>query len=214
MSDLPLNQPAEIPPELDRWNWGAFLLNWIWGIGNSTLIALLALIPGVNLIVMVVLGLRGSRWAWRNRAWRDAAQFRQVQRRWAIAGVIVWLLALAAGAGIVSSVLWAVKGSEPYRMTMQAVRDDVRVRAAIGETIETPFWVFGNITVQAGGTGAAQFNIPLSGDKGNGRVLSRALRTNGAWSLRLVIVNVDGNDVPIVLENADRVQVPNAPVDL
>jgi hypothetical protein len=22
--------PATFPPELDRWNWGAFLLNWIW----------------------------------------------------------------------------------------------------------------------------------------------------------------------------------------
>lgn len=32
---------AVVPPELDRWNWGAFLLNWIWGIGNNTFIALL-----------------------------------------------------------------------------------------------------------------------------------------------------------------------------
>ncbi|WP_281405489.1 hypothetical protein [Mesorhizobium sp. B2-6-4] len=36
MAGQPLNQPAEIPAELDRWNWGAFFLNWIWGIGNST----------------------------------------------------------------------------------------------------------------------------------------------------------------------------------
>lgn len=67
MSSDPLNSPAAIPPELDRWNWGAFFLNWIWGIGNSTPMALLALIPGVNVIVMLVLGMRGSRWAWRNR---------------------------------------------------------------------------------------------------------------------------------------------------
>ncbi|BAV45927.1 hypothetical protein MesoLj113a_40100 [Mesorhizobium sp. 113-1-2] len=66
MAGQPLNQPAEIPAELDRWNWGAFFLNWIWGIGNSTFIALLALIPVVNLIMIFVLGARGSRWAWQN----------------------------------------------------------------------------------------------------------------------------------------------------
>ena len=38
-------EPQDIPPELDRWNWGAFLLNWIWGVGNNTYIALLTLVP-------------------------------------------------------------------------------------------------------------------------------------------------------------------------
>ena len=48
----PLNPPDRIPPELDRWNWGAFLLTWIWGLGNSVFIALLALIPLVNIVMM------------------------------------------------------------------------------------------------------------------------------------------------------------------
>jgi hypothetical protein len=38
-----------VPPEIRRWNWGAFLLNWIWGIGNDTYIALLLFIPLVTL---------------------------------------------------------------------------------------------------------------------------------------------------------------------
>src|SRR6516162_11951094 len=46
MSDLTVRpDPKAIPAEIKRWNWGAFLLNWIWGIGNQTYIALLALIP-------------------------------------------------------------------------------------------------------------------------------------------------------------------------
>jgi len=37
MTDQSLpHSPAEVPDEIDRWNWGAFLLNWIWGIGNNT----------------------------------------------------------------------------------------------------------------------------------------------------------------------------------
>ena len=96
MANGPLNEPAEIPPELDRWNWGAFFLNWIWGIGNSTFIALLALVPLVNLVMIFVLGARGSRWAWRNRAWRDAEQFRRTQRNWAIAGLAIWVVSIAS----------------------------------------------------------------------------------------------------------------------
>ena len=85
MSDARLsNVPAEIPPELDRWNWGAFLLNWIWGLGNDTFIALLTLVPGLGFIMMIVLGLRGNRWAWRNGRWDSVEHFRRVQRRWAI----------------------------------------------------------------------------------------------------------------------------------
>jgi hypothetical protein len=51
MSDSPVRfDPKTIPAEINRWNWGAFLLNWIWGIGNQTYIALLALIPGFGFI--------------------------------------------------------------------------------------------------------------------------------------------------------------------
>src|SRR5580658_4147854 len=84
-------EPQDIPPELDRWNWGAFLLNWIWGIGNNTFIALLTLVPGVGVIMMFVLGAKGSGWAWRNGRWDSIEHFRRVQRRWAIWGVALYL---------------------------------------------------------------------------------------------------------------------------
>src|SRR3990170_1543286 len=47
---------AVVPPEVDRWNWGAFLLNWIWGIGNNTFIALLMFVPFANFVMPFVLG--------------------------------------------------------------------------------------------------------------------------------------------------------------
>ena len=30
------NYDIELEKELKRFNWGAILLNWIWGIGNKT----------------------------------------------------------------------------------------------------------------------------------------------------------------------------------
>ena len=68
-----------VPAEVDRWNWGAFLLNWIWGVGNNTFIALLMFVPFAGIIMMFVLGVKGSEWAWRNKRWESVEQFKAVQ---------------------------------------------------------------------------------------------------------------------------------------
>jgi hypothetical protein len=214
MADQPLNQPAEIPAELDRWNWGAFLLHWIWGIGNSVFIALLMFVPLVNIVMMFVLGARGSRWAWRNRAWRDAEHFRSVQRKWAIAGVIVWVASIGLAAAGFSSIPIAMKSSDAYKMTMDAVRADAGVKAALGDDVDAGFWVNGGINVEAGGTGEAKLSIPIKGSKGSGTAVSNAVRSNGVWNLRLVVVNVDGFDAPLVLKNEDKVTIPRGPLSI
>ncbi|WP_346912580.1 cytochrome c oxidase assembly factor Coa1 family protein [uncultured Roseibium sp.] len=214
MTSEPLNQPPEIPPELDRWNWGAFLLNWIWGIGNSVFIALLMFVPLVNLVMFFVLGARGSRWAWRNRAWRDAEHFRSTQRKWAIAGVIVWIVTIGLGVGIVAGLPAIMKSSDAYAMTMAAVRNDAAVEDALGGNIESGFWINGSINVEAGGTGTAYLNFSITGSKGSGRAITHAVRTNGIWELRVLVVYPEGTTVPIVLENKANVSIPGAPQDL
>jgi hypothetical protein len=87
---------AAVPPEVRGWNWGAFLLTWIWGIGNGTYIALLAFVPLVNLAMPFVLGAMGTSWAWRNKRWESIDQFKRVQRSWALwgLGVVGALVAL------------------------------------------------------------------------------------------------------------------------
>jgi hypothetical protein len=72
-----------IPSELRRWNWGAFLLNVIWGLGNKTYIAFLALVPAFGFVMIFVLGAKGSDWAWRNKRWDSVEHFKRVQRQWA-----------------------------------------------------------------------------------------------------------------------------------
>jgi hypothetical protein len=214
MTDQPLNTPAEIPPEIDRWNWGAFLLNWIWGIGNSVFIALLALIPLVNIVMIFVLGARGSRWAWRNRAWRDVEHFRSVQRKWAIAGVIVWIVFFALGAAAIGTVPMMLKNSDAYAMTMQEVRGNADVVAALGDNIESGFWVNGSINIQFDGTGQASLSIPLQGSKASGTAVSHAVRNNGVWQLRLLVVGVEGAPAPFILKNEDNVPVTNGGVKI
>lgn len=199
MTNEALNDPAEIPAELDRWNWGAFFLNWIWGVGNSTWIALLALIPLVNIIMIIVLGLRGSRWAWRNRAWRSVDQFRRTQRAWGIAGLLVWIVVLGGGGTLVASLPRILKSADAYALTLKAVRSDQEVVRALGPDIQDSYWIFGQVSVKDDGTGSANYSIPIHGERGSGNVISQATREGNRWTIRQLIVNVDGRQKPIVI---------------
>lgn len=210
MAEKALNEPAEIPPELDRWNWGAFFLNWIWGIGNSVFIALLALIPLVNIVMMFVLGARGSRWAWKNRAWRDAEHFRRTQRGWAIAGVIVWVLAIGFAGSMVVIVPTIIKSTGAYQLTMETARADERVQQALGEDFDAGFWVGGSVETN-NGLGRASLSIPVTGSKGKGSIISEASSRGGVWTLSLLYVTVDGVAAPIVVHNPNNIAIPNAP---
>ena len=93
---------TEVPVEIrDKWNWGAFGFNWIWGIGNDTWIALLMFVPVANLVMLVLLGVKGNEWAWQNKRWESIEQFKRVQHLWAK----VWVILL-----IVTVVLWILFG--------------------------------------------------------------------------------------------------------
>jgi hypothetical protein len=86
---------ADVPAEVPGWNWGAFLLGWIWGVKNRTWVALWTFIPIVGIPVHVILGVKGSEWAWRNRQWENVEQFQRTQRRWSWYGLILMLVILA-----------------------------------------------------------------------------------------------------------------------
>lgn len=77
------------------WNWGAFFLTWIWGAYHGVWISLLALIPGVGLVMAFILGAKGNAWAWNNDKDKDATRFNARQRTWALWGLGIW------GVGIV-----------------------------------------------------------------------------------------------------------------
>ncbi|WP_421725566.1 cytochrome c oxidase assembly factor Coa1 family protein [Bauldia sp.] len=203
---MPLpGQPRDepIPPRLDRWNWGAFLLNWIWGIGNSTYIALLMFIPGVNLVMVFVLGARGSRWAWRNRIWADEDHFRRTQRNWARAGVIVLVgLALFIPAAFFG-MLTLMTNTDAYRQSMEIMRTDQRVIAVMGEPIEAGWFVTGNVSLN-NDDGTSELSIPVSGPKASGRLISRATKTDGVWTVNQLALLIDGQSEPIVLIGGGR----------
>ena len=116
-----------VPPEILRWNWGAFGFTWLWGIFNGTWIALLALIPVVNVVMVFVLGAKGSEWAWRNKRWESVEHFRRVQRRWGIAFLICFLLFFVLPIGLIAYV-----GPQ--------LLNSPQLQAALDQTLQPPVW--------------------------------------------------------------------------
>lgn len=87
----------DIPAEIKKWNWGAFFLSWIWGIGNQVWISLLMFVPIVNIVIPFVLGFKGSEWAWKAKEWESVEHFKRVQRLWAIWGAVIFFTGIILG---------------------------------------------------------------------------------------------------------------------
>jgi TIR domain len=80
---------ASVESELKKWNWGAFLLGPIWGIGHGVFRSLLTFVPIYGIYEWIMLGRQGNRWAWEKRRWDSVESFRKTQRKWAMWGAIV-----------------------------------------------------------------------------------------------------------------------------
>jgi hypothetical protein len=96
--------------ELDKWNWGAFLLSWIWALGHGLWLQgilglLVSFIPFGGLVVSIFFALKGNRWAWEKGTYSTKEELREKERKWAAAGVIfiglivaLAIIVVAAGA--------------------------------------------------------------------------------------------------------------------
>lgn len=194
-------QPKDtpIPPKLDKWNWGAFFLNWIWGIGNSTYIAFLMFVPFVNFIFIFILGAKGSQWAWKNRIWENEEHFIRTQRNWARMGCLLPLIITALAGALIFGIFSIMKNSDAYKISMREVRANTEVIEILGSPI-TPGWlVFGSINVDANGSGKAYISIPIFGPKGDGKVESSAIKSNGIWQLQLLKVRIENSGKVITI---------------
>lgn len=83
-----------------RFNWGAFLLSWIWGLFHKKYITLIiipiAYIPKIGGLLAFILGiyfgLKGNRWALENKQFTSIEQFNKYQCRFVVAAVIILII--------------------------------------------------------------------------------------------------------------------------
>ncbi len=199
-------EPKAIPPEIDRWNWGAFLLNWIWGVGNNTFIALLTFIPFFGILIMpFVLGAKGSAWAWRNGRWDSIEHFKRVQRLWAIWGAVIWIGAIVLWGGLFGSVFYMLGHSDAYRLGVAKLQANSEAVNVLGTPIQTGI-PMGSVSL-AGASGKALLNFSVSGTKATGQAFLEAVKQNGVWAITHFKLKVDGRDDVIDLMNETRAEI-------
>lgn len=195
-----LGKHADIPPEIKGWNWGAFLLNWIWGIGNKTYIAFLMFVPVVNIVMPFVLGARGNAWAWQNKKWDSTEHFKRVQRQWrfwslvSLAAIVMVILMAVA---IIFGVYSLMKSSEVYQLSIQRIETNVEVRQTLGDPIEYG-WIQGNIS-SSGPSGEASLGIPLEGPLAEGMAYVEAEKAMGVWKITAMEVEIEPGGKRIVI---------------
>lgn len=85
----------ETPQEIKGWNWGAFIYNVFWGVGNKTYLPLLTLIPVFNIFWIFVVGFKGNEWAWQKGDYKNVETFRAVQATWNRAGLWNFIISIA-----------------------------------------------------------------------------------------------------------------------
>jgi hypothetical protein len=116
-------KPGTVPDGLPRWNWGAFLLGWIWAIGNNKfdiavyglVIFCLSFLLGplgwlANFCLSIVFGVKGNEWAWQNKEWQSVEHFKKAQKTWAKWGILALTayVILMIYAGAIGFGLWRI----------------------------------------------------------------------------------------------------------
>lgn len=181
---------APIPNEVRRWNWGAFFLTWIWGIGNNVLVSFLVWVPFLGFVMPIVLGIKGGEWAWQKKRWESVAHFQRVQRIWAWVGfgVFLWFMALMVGA--LFFLFTVFMKTEPYLQGLKMVTQSPAVIAELGEPVTPGWFVTGNIHVGTS-DGKANIDFPIYGPKGKATVYVKAVKDVGEWRLLRVVVEIE-----------------------
>lgn len=100
-------------PFLKKWNWGAFLLHWIWAFGHGLpvwgIIGLVAMfVPFLGSLALlgiaIYLGIKGNELAWQTGRYLSFEVLKETEKKWTKWAVIIFII------GIVLGVLLAVGG--------------------------------------------------------------------------------------------------------
>jgi hypothetical protein len=123
--------------------------------------------------------------------------------KWIVpAGCLVVILGIAALLGFIGLIFGAVvtgiRSTDVYEEALDRVRASPEAAAALGEPIEEKWWISGNIQVN-GPSGNADFAVPLTGPKADGKLYVVAYKQAGRWSMEVLELEVEGREARIDL---------------
>lgn len=127
---------GQLPPdELKKFNWGAFLGTWIWGLVNKVYYPLWMLIlwfTPFSLYFAIYCGFKGNRWAWEKTKKEDVMKFSSKQSDQGLIFAVIHLIFLfifpfVLGIIIFTSMMFYVtknpQGSEKLEQAIEKLED-------------------------------------------------------------------------------------------
>ncbi len=96
----------DFPEGMDRFNWGAFFLGWIWAASMESVIGVVISLC-FGWIGNLIIGFNGNKMAWQARTFKDPEEFILVQEEWTKWGLIVFIVTFSASiiATVISFIL-------------------------------------------------------------------------------------------------------------
>lgn len=97
------------PAKFNSFNWGAFLMGWLWCFFNGEvetgiLLILLGIFSNVRVIgfiflilyltILIDLGRKGNKIVWNHKEWKSVEAFKNAQDSWLSAGIIYCIIGL------------------------------------------------------------------------------------------------------------------------
>lgn len=120
-----------------------------------------------------------------------------------VGGCLGLILLLVIGAGTaIFGISKMITNSEPYEYALEQASTNEAVITLLGESIESDGMMNGNISL-SNDDGHAEFEIPIKGSKGKGRVSVKGEKTDGVWSYESLFVTIKSTGEEINLLEKD-----------
>lgn len=116
-----------------------------------------------------------------------------------LVSVAIFALVVACGGAIFFGVTGIIRNSDVVQEALARAERDPQVVAALGTPLEVGWLTLGSIETSNGG-GSADLNVPISGPRGSGAMLVEAVRREGVWQYRRLIVTVGDRRIDVLRE--------------
>lgn len=95
-------------------------------------------------------------------------------------------------------IITSFHNSDAYKQALAKAAENSQVPEFLGEPIKPSWFISGQLNVN-GGTGNANFSIPISGPKGKGSIRVVAYKSGGVWRFTYLQVSINGQPESIDL---------------
>lgn len=114
-------------------------------------------------------------------------------------GILLFVLIGACVGGVLFGVTGLIRNSDVVQEALARAERDPQVVAALGTPLEVGWLTLGSIETSNGG-GSADLNVPISSPRGSGAMLVEAVRREGVWQYRRLIVTVGDRRIDVLRE--------------